>query len=141
VYEDLKARNVNIPRSADGAGSADVVFVEGGIQVLLPFRGSRSVCFRHIIVYYSLCVRVCGESARAQAREREREHGRARWGVGAVKCAGTGIDTEADESGITTCLNLFPEILANVWWCCMPECLITFSPTFFLLRLLRSCLA
>ena len=41
VYEDLKARNVNIPRSADGAGAADVFFVEGGIQVLLPFRGSR----------------------------------------------------------------------------------------------------
>ena len=113
VYEDLKARNHNIPRSADGAGSADVVFVEGGIQVLLPFRGSRFGVLSSY-VYCSLCARVCGESARAQAREREPEHGRARWGVGAVECTGTGIDTEAAESGVTTCLNLFPEILANV---------------------------
>jgi hypothetical protein len=68
VYEDLKARNHNIPRSADGAGSADVVFVEGGIQVLLG--GHDSVCFRHIIVYCSLCARAV---VRARERKRERE--------------------------------------------------------------------
>ena len=90
--------------------------------------GHDSVCFRHIIVYYSLCARVCGESARAQVSERKREQGRARWGMGAVKF--TGIDTEAAEV-----LELFPEILANVWWCCMPECLTTFSSPFFSLRL------